>query len=444
MTVRGQIKIECQYRKSKLNFHELEKCRTVPDMPPLKKVVHVVRRFAPDKWGGTECVVLNTSRQLMQRGTHSPVFCTDMLSEPGFQQVEKVPVYRFPYVFPWLFLSNSARKKLELKGGSPLSLLLFWSLMREKEISIIHTHVQHRLGGMARTAARLKKIPYVVSLHGGHFTLPQEQVDKMTAPFRGKPEWGKIFGALFGSRRVLKDADAIICVGQSECDEVRKRYPEKSVYYVPNGVDVKRFASADGELFRKKYGFQPLEKLVLCVSRIDYQKNQLGLVRAFSSFAEQHPEHRLVLLGPVTVEGYRDEINAEIQRLELSSKVRLIEGIPPDSLLLPSAYNAAEIFVLPSWHEPFGIVVLEAWAAGLPVIASAVGGIPGFAEEGRTILMAEPGNDSDFSACMTRLASDVNLRADLSRRAFGEVATHYDWPLIIDRVCKIYEQAMKK
>jgi len=403
-----------------------------------------MRRFVPEKWGGTECVVLNTSRQLIQRGTQSSVFCTDMLSDPGFQRVETVPVYRFPYVFPWLFLSRSARSKLALKGGSPLSLALFWALMREKEISIIHTHVQHRLGGMARTAARLKKIPYVVSLHGGHFTLPQEQVEKMRAPFRGKPEWGKAFGALFGARRVLADADAIICVGQNECDEVRKRFPEKPVHYVPNGVDVKRFSSADGELFRKEYGFQPLEKLVLCVSRMDYQKNQLGLVRAFSFFAAHHPEHRLVLLGPVTVESYRDEINAEIQRLELDDKVRLIEGIPPDSPLLPSAYKAAEMFVLPSWHEPFGIVVLEAWAAGLPVIASAIGGIPGFAVEGITILMAEPGNDRAFSECMTRLASDINLRADLSRRAFGEVATRYDWPLIIDQVCEIYERSRKK
>ncbi|MDF7798453.1 glycosyltransferase family 4 protein [Pontiellaceae bacterium B1224] len=403
-----------------------------------------MRRFSPGKWGGTECVVLNTSRELIRRGTQSPVFCTDMLSGPGFQEVENVPVHRFSYVFPWLFLSKSARRQLELKGGSPLSLPLFWSLMREKEISIIHTHVQHRLGGMARTAARLKKIPYVVSLHGGHFTLPQEQVDKMIAPFRGKPEWGKAFGALFGSRRVLEDADAIICVGQSECDEVRKRYPQKPVHYVPNGVDVKRFAEADGELFRKQYGFQPLEKLVLCVSRIDYQKNQLGLVRAFASFAEQHSEHRLVLLGPVTVESYRDEIKTEIQRLELGNKVCLIEGVAPDSPLLPSAYKAAELFVLPSLHEPFGIVVLEAWAAGLPVVASAVGGIPGFSEDGKTVLMAEPGNEDEMSACMARLANNVSLRADLARRAFGEVATHYDWPLIIDRLCEIYEQTMKK
>jgi glycosyltransferase involved in cell wall biosynthesis len=400
-------------------------------------------RFTPEKWGGTECVVFQTSRELIRRKIKSPVFCTSMLSNPGFQLLEKIPVHRFAYCFPWLFLSSSARRKLELKGGSPLSLPLFFGLMREKDVSIIHTHVQHRLGGMARTAARLKKIPYVVSLHGGHFTLPQAQVEQMTAPFRGKPEWGKAFGALFGSRRVLDDAAAIICVGQSECDEVRKRYPEKAVHYVPNGVDVAQFSSADGELFRSAYGFQPSEKLVLCVSRLDYQKNQLGLVRAFSAFSARHPEHRLVLIGPVTVEAYCDEVRAEIQRLELADKVTLIEGFAPDNPLLASAYKAAEQFVLPSLHEPFGIVVLEAWAAGLPVVAARVGGIPGFAVDGETALLVAPDNDEALADGMTRLAGDVGLRADLSRRAFGEVAAHYDWPKIIDQLCAVYDNSMK-
>ncbi|MEI6890739.1 MAG: glycosyltransferase family 4 protein [Pontiella sp.] len=411
-------------------------------MLPVKKVIHVMRRFSPGKWGGTECVVFNSSQQLIEKGIESPVFCTDMLEETGVQAFGNISVHRFSYCFPWLFLSAASRRKLVLKGGSPLSLPLFFALLRARDLSILHTHVQHRLGGMVRTAARLKKIPYVVSLHGGHFTLPQEQADQMAAPFKGKLEWGKVFGALFGSRRVLADADAILCVGQNEYEEVRKHYPEKRVHYIPNGVNVDRFAAAEGELFRKRYGFQPLEKLVLCVSRLDYQKNQLGLVRAFAAFSRAHPAHRLVLIGPVTVERYRDEVKIEITKLGLGNQVTLIEGFPPDSPLLPSAYKAAELFVLPSLHEPFGIVVLEAWAAGLPVVASRVGGIPGFAIDGENILLAEPGDDEAFSDQMSLLAGNVALRADLSRRAFGEVATHYDWEKIMDQVTRVYEHCI--
>ena len=401
-----------------------------------------MRRFSPSTWGGTENVVFSVSRELQRRNVESCVFCTAMLAEKGLQTLEKIPVRRFSYIFPWLFLSRNAKRRLELKGGSPLSLQLFRALLFEKEVSLIHTHVQHRLGGMARTAARIRRIPYIVSIHGGHFSLPADQVDKMMQPFRGKPEWGKIFGALFGSRRVLDDAAAIICVGQNETAAFRERFPGKPIHYLPNGVDVQRYSSADGEHFRKQYGFKPREKLVLCVSRIDYQKNQLDLIRSFADFSASHPDHRLVLLGPVTVEAYRDEINAEVRRLELDDRVLLIEGLAPDDPLLPAAYKAAEFFVLPSIHEPFGMVVLEAWAAGLPVLANRVGGIPGFVRHEETGLLVEPENLDQMVAGMCRLADDVGLRTDLSRCAYAEAARNYEWSKIVDRLLEVYEQTM--
>lgn len=403
-----------------------------------------MRRFTPEKWGGTESVVFNLSRELQRQKIESGIFCTDMLSRPGIQALAEVLVRRFRFVFPWIGLSAEAKRTLELKGGSPLSLSLFFALLREKNLSVIHTHVQHRLGGMARSVAKLKGIPYVVSLHGGHFTLPQDQINTMTEPFRGKLEWGRVFGFLLGSRRVLKDADALVCVGKSEYEEVKRRYPQKAVFYVPNGVDIVRFSQADGAAFRAAYGFAPSEKIILCVSRIDYQKNQLGLVRAFAQFSRNHPDHRLVLIGAVTMEAYRADVAAEVKQLGLTEKVTLIDGFRPDDPLLSSAYSAAEMFVLASTHEPFGIVVLEAWAAGLPVVANRVGGIPGFATDGENIVLVEPGNTDELAAGMAELSDDVALRANLSRKAFGEVATHYDWGKVTALYQQIYEQVLKK
>lgn len=413
-------------------------------MLEIRKVAHVMRRFVPDKWGGTEAVVFNLSEQLQREGVVSPIHCTAMFAKPGTGQVGSVRVSRHRYVLPWFGLSQGAKEQLRLKGGSPLSLPLFFSLLKEKELSLIHTHVQHRLGGTARTVARLKRIPYVVSIHGGYFTLPGEQVDQMTEPFRGKLEWGKVFGAAFGSRRVLADAAAIICVGRNEAEEARKRFPGKPVHYVPNGVDIKRFAEADGAVFRERCGFRPDEKIVLCVSRIDYQKNQLALVRAFARFVEGHPGHRLVLVGAVTVEAYGVDLKAEVARLGLGQKVTLVEGLRPDDPLLPSAYRAAELFVLPSVHEPFGIVVLEAWAAGLPVVASRVGGIPGFATDGQNILFAEPDDVDGLAQRMAGLADDAALRARLSQQAGHDVRTGYGWDAVAKRTLEIYEETTSR
>lgn len=405
-------------------------------------IVHVMRRFVPEKWGGTEGVVFHISRELIGEGHECRIHCTSMLSVPGRDTIEVVPVMRHRFVFPWLGLSRKARDVLSLKGGSPLSLSLFFALLREKRISLIHAHVQHRLGGMARMAARLKRIPYVVSLHGGLYTLPPSQIEKMTAPFKGKPEWGKIFGAVFGSRRVLEDADGIICVGRAEYEAVRNQFPDKPVYHVPNGVDVDRFSQADGTLFRNAHGFSATEKIVLCVSRIDYQKNQLGLLRAFARFSVDYPDHRLVLLGPVTADAYRDEIATEVKRLGLTERVRIIEGYLPGDPMLPSAYKAAEQFSLLSLHEPFGMVVLEAWAAGLPVLAGRVGGIIDFTVDHETALLIDPKSEAAIVRGMTELADDEKLRCRLSSNAL-EAVGNYGWNAVAARTRHVYEDLIR-
>jgi glycosyltransferase involved in cell wall biosynthesis len=406
------------------------------------KVAHVMRRFVPDKWGGTESVVFNLARSYIRNGMASPVFCTDMFSHPGTDRFDGVPIHRFRYVFPWLFLGEEARAKLRLKGGSPLSFGLFRALWREPGLTIIHVHAQHRLGGIARTVARLRGIPYVVSIHGGYLTLPEEQAHKMQDPFRGKPEWGKAFGWLLGARRVLEDADAILCVGRDEQERMARRYGDKA-HYVPNGVCTDLFRNADAAAFRNHAGLRPGEKLALCVSRIDYQKNQLLLVRAFARFAATRPEWKLALIGAVTVEAYRDQILAEIEKAGLNGRVLLIPGFPPDDPRLPSAYKAADVFVLPTVHEPFGIVILEAWAAGVPVIASRVGGIPGFSHDGQDILLFEKDDENGLLERLVRLADDPPLGERLRDQAAREVV-RYDWAEVARHVCTLYEAARKR
>lgn len=407
------------------------------------KIAHVLRRFSDSDWGGSETAVFHLCQELGRKGIASPIFCTDALSHPGEEDFHGVIVKRFRSYLPWFFLSEGTKRQLELKGGSPLSFSLFFALLFEKDVTVIHTHVQKRLGGIARTVAKLKRIPYVVSLHSGYLTLPTEQAKRMLAPTEGKWEWGKLFGALLGSRHVLRDAAAIVCVGRDEYEAICAQYPQHAVYYVPNGVDLQLFAKADPGLFRQAIGLHPHERIVLCVSRIDYQKNQLLLVRAFAKFAEQHPDHRLVLIGPVTVEAYANELWAEAERLNIRSRMVLLPGYSPTDPLLASAYKAAEIFVLPSVTEPFGIVILEAWAAGAPVIASRVGGIPGFTHDGTDVVLFDSDNEPQLVEKLTLLADSTEQRTQLSERGLTSVK-EFDWTQICDRMMSIYNFMEKK
>ncbi len=417
--------------------------RTKPEQPEQKectgKVAHVMRRFVPQKWGGTESVVFNLAKEGIRCGIENPVFCTDMFVHPGTEVFQSVPVSRFPYIFPWLFLREEAKGKLRLKGGSPISFGLFRALLRESSLSLIHAHVQHRLGGIARTVARLRGIPYVVSIHGGYLTLPDEQSKQMQDPFRGKPEWGKVFGWLLGARRVMDDADAIICVGRDEHEAISRRYGDKA-HYVPNGVNTELFRSADAALFRQHAGLKPGEKLVLCVSRMDYQKNQLLLVRAFARFAATRPEWKLALIGAVTVEDYRTSVMEAVKQAGLEERVIFIPGFKPDDPLLPSAYKAADMFVLPTVHEPFGIVILEAWASGVPVIATRIGGIPGFTHDNEDILLFEKNNEQELLSHLIRLAEDPALGERLKQQA-GQEVRRYDWAEVARQMRTIYALA---
>jgi len=407
-------------------------------MGRLIKVCHVIRRFVPSEWGGIESVVLHLSKELHNRGISSSILTTKMLSQVDRETIEGVAVRRYNYCFPWFFLSQQAKNQMAYKGGSPMSLSLLWALLREKDLSIIHTHSQLRLGGIARFVARWRSIPYVVSLHSGRKTLPDSCSREMMQPFENKFEWGKIFGFLLGSRRTLKDADAIICVGRDEYDLMLRQYPKKRVEYFPNGVLAREFEGGDPSLFREKYDLTEADKLLLCVSRIDPQKNQVLLIKAFAQFAHTHPEYRLALVGPITVEQYYHEIQHLITKLGIEDKVLLIPGYAPGNPLLASAFKAAECFVLPSKNEPFGIVVLEAWAAGTPVIASKVGGLPGFATDGRDILFFDENNEGLLVERMETLHQNPELRETLVANGRAEVR-QYSWETLSARLVELYD-----
>jgi glycosyltransferase involved in cell wall biosynthesis len=212
---------------------------------------------------------------------------------------------------------------------------------------------------------------------------------------------------------------------------------------MPNGVRTDLFRHSTPEPFWKKYGLEPDEPFVLCVSRVDYQKNQLLLVRAFARFAAANPRWKLVLVGPVTVEQYGFQIMDEVRKAGLESRVLLIPGFQPDDPLLPSVYKAASMFVLPTVHEPFGIVILEAWAAGTPVIATRIGGIPGFTHDGQDILLFEKNDEAALVSHMETVANDGARRTTLIAGATREVS-HYDWTAIALRMRGIYEQALER
>lgn len=409
-----------------------------------RTIIHVPRRFVADEWGGTETVVLEISKQQRAAGLNPRIITSMALANRNHDEIAGISVDRYPHVYPFFGLSAADRAAMDKKGGNLLSLPLLRALIREPGVRLYHAHALKRLGGSVRTAARWRKKPYVVSLHGGIFDVPAAELSDLTKPIEGKFEWGKPFGALLGARKVLDNADHVICVGDSEAQKAKASLPHDRVSYLPNGVDCQRFTTGDGGRFREHFGIAPDAFLVVNISRIDSQKNQLGLLEAFARFHAATPSARLVMIGPETQPAYGDKLRAFIQANGLAEAAKIIPGLSNESGLLIDAYHAADAFVLSSRHEPFGIVVLEAWCAGRAVVVSRVGGLQSLVRDGETGLFFDPDSPDaaiQLAAHLTVLHHSPALRQSLGEAGRAEAAAHYDWSRIGARLEEIYQLA---
>jgi len=331
---------------------------------------------------------------------------------------------------------------MDMKGGSPISFSMFRRLLREAEVDLVHLHSMGRLGGLVRKACRKRGIPFVVSLHGGHFTIPPAEEDLFREPQKRAFCYGKPFGLYFGNRRILPDAAAVLSVGYAEHAEVQKRLSPKTAVYLPNGVDTKRFAGGIGERFRAKFGLQG-RKIILCISRIDPQKGQLYLAQALPEIMRRVPEAHLVIVGSITVGAYHDEIVAALKKNGSADHALIIPGLPPDGNDLIDAYAACDVFALPTRHEPFGIVVLEAWAAHRPVVAARIGGIPHFVTSGKNGLLFEPHDVDGLVEAIAKVLTDDKVAEAIADNGLAEVRRCYDWEVIVDRLTQVYDRVVR-
>lgn len=406
--------------------------------------VQLARRFVREDWGGTETVILETSKRLLKKGHRAEVLCTLATAQSESDNFDGLGVQRYPYFYPYINLSNEAKELLDKKGGSPFSFSLMRALLKIPQLDLMHLHVGNRIGGIGRYVARKRKIPYVMSLHGGVFDVPAEEAASWTAPTKGAFDWGKVLGLWVGSRQVMVDASAILCVGYQESVLVQERLPDNRVIYLPNGADTQRFSKGDGAAFRDKYSIPQDAKVLLTIARIDSQKNQHMPARLLSAFRGIAPKTHLLIVGNVTNQSYYEELLKIIDTSGLGSHVTIIQGIPSDNQGLVDAYHAADVFLLPSIHEPFGIVVLEAWSAGLPVLVSNVGGLSHFVEDGIDGLFFDPDDDDSLLQVFRQLNDNGELALHMGKAGRAKAFSEYDWDVITDKLLGIYEEVIRE
>lgn len=404
------------------------------------KVVHVVRRFAFEEWGGTETVVWNSARKLRDQGVESTIFATRACSATGDEVRDGIPIRRFDYHYPYWPLGRERVRALDKKGGNPLSGALFKAL-RECDCDLVHIHTAGRLAQQAILIAHRRRIPAVVSFHGGCLDVPEPELREMGRPIRHTLRYGGVLDRLAGRRfDIAEAADALVCVGANEEKLLRAQYPEKKIVYLPNGIDPERFSRRVGWDFRERYGVPRERLLCCCIARIDYQKNQQALIRAAAILRDRGVDAGAVLIGPVSAEWYAEEMRKLIAELDMEKRVVWLPGVGAEDELLPAALQAADCFVLPSLHEPFGIAVLEAWSAGVPVVASRVGGLQYLVREGENGRFCDPGKPETVADAVELCRRDPEGTRRMAENARREAEEHYSWAKITERLAAFYRE----
>ena len=388
------------------------------------RIAHVLRRLSFDDWGGTEQVVWNLAKAQKAAGHDVRLFATTALYPKAAETVDGIEIRRFKPIYPWWPMPKLLVAELDRKGGNPFVPGLGRAL-REWRPDVIHCHAMARIAELCLRVAHSTTQPpnhqttepkTVISLHGGGANVPTVEAKSLKAPTRGRLPWGKMLDYAFGwTRRIPEDFGGIVCVGEDEYERYRAKHPH--VMFLPNGVDTSLFggqvATAD----------KPNHLTILCVARIDRQKNQLALVEHLS----RHPGRKLRLVGPVTQPDYREELERRAAELGVADRVAFVGALKPGSPELLAEYRNADIFVLPSRHEPFGIVVLEAWAAGLPVVASDVGGLGRLCAAHPGAAMAfPPGDSAALDAAVDAALGDARRLAEAGLAAAHE----YDWAVL--------------
>ena len=254
---------------------------------------------------------------------------------------------------------------------------------------------------------------------------------------------------LEGEAQVMSFADRLVAATPLERAQMVWLYGAEAsrIAIAPCGVDLELFQPIPSDEAKLILGLPPDRRIVLFVGRIERLKGIETLLRAMAQVAPEVPHWRedlsVIIIGGAKGTGL-ERVQAELARLEGLRAELGIEDLvtfqgAKDQDTLVYYYSAAEMVVMPSHYESFGMVALEAMACGTPVVASKVGGLAFSVQDGQTGFLVPERDAEALAARIKLLLSDGELRQKLGRHA-AHWARRYGWPVIADQIVDLYQQ----
>jgi D-inositol-3-phosphate glycosyltransferase len=386
--------------------------------------------------GGMNVYIVETSRRLAEAGVEVEVFTRATSSDlPPVVELAPGVTVRHVTAGP---LEGLGKDDLPAQLCAFTSGVLRAEAMQEPgHYDLVHSH--YWLSGQVGWLAKDRwGVPLVHTAH----TLAKVKNANLADGDKPEP-----LARLIGEEQVIAEADHLVANTSDEADQLVELYGADPgrVSTVPPGVDLNRFAPGDGRQARRQFGFADDAVVLLFVGRIQPLKAPDVLLRAAAELLAVDPglRSRLVVAVCGGPSGSGLDEPEHLQRLAAALGVddvtRFLRPMPPDRL--SELYRAADVVVVPSHNESFGLVAVEAQACGTPVVAAAVGGLVTAVSHGTSGLLVAGHDPVDYAAALRRLVRDSDLRERLSQGAVRHAAA-FSWERTAEGLLGVYTDAL--
>ena len=380
--------------------------------------------YPPRVIGGISPHVYFLSRSLAEIGVKVHVVTCDFPGAATHEVVDGVEVYRIdsyknpaPDFATWVYLMNlnmqrEAAAIVKKLGG---------------KIDVFHAHDWL----VATAGIGLKHVfrkPLLVTMHS--------------------TEIGRRDGLHTDTEKMIHETEAwltyeawkVICCSDYMVSHVKWAFglPEDKLVMIPNGVNTRVYENSENEdvnAFRTKFAM-PHEKIVLYVGRLVYEKGIHLLINAVPKVLAR-VDAKFIIVGS----GYmKEQLLSIVKSMRLEHKVLFLGFVDDETLV--RLQKCADVSVVPSLFEPFGIVALEAMAAKSPVVVSDTGGLSEIVDHDVTGFKVYPNNPESLALGITKILLDENYKKYIRENAFRKVQEKYDWQKIAQQTKHIYKAVL--
>jgi len=406
------------------------------DASKVKAVLMIAPEYPPHNIGGGGIVVQNIARELSRKGYNVVVVAgyyksKSLLEKPWIEKDGDVYVTWFPLVptpknLPYL--------DTVMPPNIYSTIFLFKILRGVKRLRncVVHLHgYGHLLVDYAALLLRVFRKPYILTIHG----IPKSPL------YLGKRllKYAFLLYTKLIGRRTVEGATKVTAISRAIAKEAIAYGARPSqIVVIPNGIDPNYAINVKQGEFRKKYGIPLDKKIILCIGRLHPRKGFQYVIAAMPRILREEPNAVLVIVGDGP---YRRVLEALAKKLGVERNV-IFTGYVNEQAK-KEALADADVVVIPSLIEPFGLVALEAMAMGRPIIASNIDGLRDFLIHEVNALLIPPTCTSCIIASLLSLLRDSSKSKALCKNA-TKTAITYSWDRIVSRYIELYVRVIEK